>query len=272
MSAGCINQTNGTPAAIRTLMAGLEDRCTIPCATGALWSLVGGLNSVSAGYEPARYADSRAIVVRGGSRTRKTCILSAVPVPNSVTRTSRNGLPGGDRTRITRILSAVRMPFPAPGEYGVPTRIRTGNQTLLRRLRMPFRHRDKWSSVQEVPFLHTAPQTILKGTCSFGLICDGTHGRTRTSNLPVNGRLLYRLSYTGVIKLSCQVARRIKRIVRFCRAILNISLGLFVPKQSQINIVTAQWVHCSSPNTDSCQVWISRQKNAVNRTLSFGAH
>ena len=158
MSAGCINQTNGTPAAIRTLMAGLEDRCTIPCATGALWLLVGGLNSVSAGYEPARYADSRAIGVRGGSRTRKTCILSAVPVPNSVTRTSRNGLPGGDRTRITRILSAVRMPFPAPGEYGVPTRIRTGNQTLLRRLRMPFRHRDKWSSVQEVPFLHTAPR------------------------------------------------------------------------------------------------------------------
>ena len=81
MSAGCINQTNGTPAAIRTLMAGLEDRCTIPCATGALWSLVGGLNSVSAGYEPARYADSRAIGVRGGSRTRKTCILSAVPMP-----------------------------------------------------------------------------------------------------------------------------------------------------------------------------------------------
>ena len=133
MSAGCINQTNGTPAAIRTLMAGLEDRCTIPCATGACG-------------------------VRGGSRTRKTCILSAVPVPNSVTRTSRNGLPGGDRTRITRILSAVRMPFPAPGEYGVPTRIRTGNQTLLRRLRMPFRHRDKWSSVQEVPFLNTAPR------------------------------------------------------------------------------------------------------------------
>ncbi len=25
---------------------------------------------------------------------------------------------------------------------------------------MPFRHRDKWSSVQEVPFLHTAVQDI----------------------------------------------------------------------------------------------------------------
>ena len=109
----CVNQTNGTPTANRTLIHGLEDRCTLRCAIGAYG-------------------------VRGGSRTRKTCILSAVPVPNSVTRTSRNGLPGGDRTRITRILSAVRMPFPAPGEYGVPTRIRTGKKTCLRRLRMPF--------------------------------------------------------------------------------------------------------------------------------------
>lgn len=28
------------------------------------------------------------------------------------------------------------------GSYGVPTRIRTGNEAVLNRLRMPFRHRD----------------------------------------------------------------------------------------------------------------------------------
>ncbi len=186
----CINQTYGTPTVIRTLIPGLEDRCTIPCAMGA-WC----------------------------------------PCPDSNRESDASEAPA----------------------YTVP----------------PQRQAEQHAGSA---FSACRPQMIPKGACSFGIICDGTHGRTRTSNLPVNGRLLYRLSYTGVIKLSCQVARRIKRIVRFCRAILNISLGLFVPKQSQINIVTAQWVHCSSPNTDSCQVWISRQKNAVNRTFSFGAH
>ena len=115
-------------------------------------------------------------------------------------------------------------------------------------------------------------QTFAEGACSSSKICNGTHGRTRTSNLPVNGRLLYRLSYTGVSSLSCQVARRIKKDRPICRAILVVFPYLFVPKQSQINIVTAQGAHCSLPNRDSCRIWISRQKSAVNLTLSFGAH
>ena len=83
MSTRCINQTNGTPTANRTLIHGLEDRCTLRCAIGA--------NGV-----------------RGGSRTRKTCILSAVP-----------------------------MPIRLHGQIGVPTRIRTGSPAALNRLRMP---------------------------------------------------------------------------------------------------------------------------------------
>lgn len=83
MSTRCINQTNGTPTANRTLIHGLEDRCTLRCAIGAYG-------------------------VRGGSRTRKTCILSAVP-----------------------------MPIRLHGQIGVSTRIRTGSPAALNRLRMP---------------------------------------------------------------------------------------------------------------------------------------
>ena len=79
----------GTPTANRTLIHGLEDRCTLRCAIGAYG-------------------------VRGGSRTRKTCILSAVPVP--IRLHGQIGLPSGFRTRSPRFLRAVRIPIPTPGE------------------------------------------------------------------------------------------------------------------------------------------------------------
>ena len=88
-STNCINQTSGTPTANRTLIHGLEDRCTLRCAIGAFG-------------------------VRGGSRTRKTCILSAVPVP--IRLHGQIGLPSGLRTRSPRFLRAVRIPIPTPGE------------------------------------------------------------------------------------------------------------------------------------------------------------
>ena len=87
--------------------------------------------------------------VRGGTRTRKTCVLSAVPMPirlhGQVQALLRFiGLPGGSRTRKTRILSTVRMPIPTPEDSGISARIRTGRRTLLRRPRIPFRHEDIW--------------------------------------------------------------------------------------------------------------------------------
>lgn len=49
MSAGCINQTFGTPTTTRTLIAGLEDRCTfLLCYRSMLVS--------EAGVEPAKPA------------------------------------------------------------------------------------------------------------------------------------------------------------------------------------------------------------------------
>ena len=75
------------------------------------------------------------------------------------------GVRGGTRTRKTRILSAVRMPVPTPGDlvplhremrcsdtgrFGVPTRIRTERKTALDRLCMPFRHKDMLVGVEGV--------------------------------------------------------------------------------------------------------------------------
>ena len=48
MSAGCINQTYGTPAASRTLMPALEERCTIQLCYRSVVSV--------AGVEPAKPA------------------------------------------------------------------------------------------------------------------------------------------------------------------------------------------------------------------------
>ena len=54
------------------------------------------------------------------------------------------GSPGGNRTRKTGVLSAVHMPVLLRDYVGLLRGIRTGSFTGLSRLRVPFRHEDRF--------------------------------------------------------------------------------------------------------------------------------
>ena len=103
----------------------------------------------------------------------------------------------------------------------------------------------------------------------------GTLGRIWTFNLPVNGRMLYLLSYKGVweIKFSrCMSDKKGSLEFTFSGDPDIILQNCLCLNKSKINIVIAQWCcQCSSNSGDRYPGGISGQKNILNQTPKWRA-